>query len=558
MKLTSIPQFARNANRMRQIGTILAKYGFADWVARLNLGFAKGLFREKDGQRLADLTHETRIRLVLTELGTTFIKLGQMLSTRPDLIGPELAKELTSLQDQARADSPEIIKHAIEKELGKPVTELFAEFDDQPLASASIGQVHRARLQDGTQVVVKVQHPDIEKAIRNDLEILIALAELAEKYLEEARPYRPQALALEFQHVLLRELDFMRELRNLEQFGSNFSGDERVHFPKAFPELSTSRVLTMEMLQGTRLVDVSLTSSETGGRVALCDREELAKRGAQVFLEMIFRDGFYHADPHPGNILVLDSCVIGLLDCGMVGRIDENLRNEIEDMLMAISHRDALHLTSIITRIGSVPPTIDQSAFIVDIADYLAYYGGLGLDQLDLGGALNELTQIIRRYHIVLPSGVALLIKVLVMLEGTSQLLNPHFNLTELIQPYQGKLMWRRLSPTRYVLKFWRLFREWEYLAELLPRGLTDILQQVQSGRFEVHLEHKSLEPSVNRLVLGMLTAALFLGSALLWSMKVELWGWDFSLLGVIGCILSFTLGLRLLWAIRKSGKLER
>jgi ubiquinone biosynthesis protein len=225
---------------------------------------------------------------------------------------------------------------------------------------------------------------------------------------------------------------------------------------------------------------------------------------------------------------------------------------------MAITHRDALQLGSIITRIGSVPATIDQSAFIVDIADYLAYYGGLGLDQLDLTGALTELTEIIRRYHIVLPGGVALLIKVLVMLEGTSQLLNPHFNLTELIQPYQGKLMWRRLSPTRYALKFWRLFREWEHLAELLPRGLTDILQQVQSGRFEVHLEHKSLEPSVNRLVLGMLTAALFLGSALLWSQKVELWGLDFSLLGVVGCVLSFVTALRLIWAIRKSGKLER
>jgi ubiquinone biosynthesis protein len=552
MRLTSIPQFARNANRMRQIVTILAKYGFADWVARLNLGFAKGLFRREDGMRLADLSHETRIRLVLTELGTTFIKLGQMLSTRPDLVGPELAQELTTLQDQSRADPPEVIKQTIEKELGKPLAELFAEFEDQPLASASIGQVHRAKLRDGTRVVVKVQHPGIEKAIRNDLEIMIALAELAEKYLEEVRPYRPQALAIEFQRILLRELDFLREQRNLEQFASNFKGDERVHFPAPAPRLSTARVLTMELLEGTRLAETEKLKS------AGHDTEELARRGSQVFLEMIFRDGFYHADPHPGNILVLSGGVIGLIDCGMVGRIDDGLREEIEDLLMAITHRDALQLGSIITRIGSVPATIDQSAFIVDIADYLAYYGGLGLDQLDLTGALTELTEIIRRYHIVLPGGVALLIKVLVMLEGTSQLLNPHFNLTELIQPYQGKLMWRRLSPTRYALKFWRLFREWEHLAELLPRGLTDILQQVQSGRFEVHLEHKSLEPSVNRLVLGMLTAALFLGSALLWSQKVELWGLDFSLLGVVGCVLSFVTALRLIWAIRKSGKLER
>jgi ubiquinone biosynthesis protein len=552
MRLTSIPQLARNANRVRQIVTILAKYGFADWVARLNLGLARRLFKSSEGTRLADLSHEARIRLVLTELGTTFVKLGQMLSTRPDVVGPALAQELTLLQDQARADRPQVIRQAIEKELGKPIAELFAEFEDQPMASASIGQVHRAKLHDGRRVVVKVQHPGIEQNIRNDLEILIQLAELADYYIEEAKAYRPQALAREFQRVLLRELDFMREMRNLEQFIANFERDERVRFPAPVPELCSGRVLTMELLEGTKLAEGD--KLKASGH----DLEELARRGSHIFLEMIFRDGYYHADPHPGNILVLDGGVIGLLDCGMVGRIDDALREEIEDMLVAITHRDALQLSAIITRIGSVPAGIEQSAFVTDIADYLAYYGGMSLDQLELGGALTELTEIIRRYHIVLPSGVALLIKVLVMLEGTSQLLNPHFNLTELIQPYQSKLTWRRLSPTRYALKFWRLFREWERLAEMLPRGLADILQQVETGRFEVHLEHKSMEPSVNRLVLGMLTAALFIGSALLWVHRVPPLAWDVPIFGVLGCFLSFTMAVRLWWAIRKSGRLER
>ena len=218
MKLSTLPQFARNANRLREILTILSKYGLADWVSRLDLDIVKGLFKAKDGQGLTDLSHEKRIRLVLTELGTTFIKFGQMLSTRADLVGPKLAQELSALQSSAPADPPHTVRAMVVDELGQPIDEVFAQVDDVLLASASIGQVHRARLHTGGQVVVKVQHPGSEGRIRTDLDILVGLAELAERYLPELRRYRPRSTAAEFQRILLRELDFGREERNLQQF----------------------------------------------------------------------------------------------------------------------------------------------------------------------------------------------------------------------------------------------------------------------------------------------------------------------------------------------------
>src|SRR5262245_32108849 len=241
MKVTAIPQFARNLNRAQEVLRILSKFGLADWLSQLKVGFGHGLFRGAEGVRLADLTREARVRLALAELGTTFIKLGQVLSTRADVVGFELAAELTKLQADVPADPPGVVRAIIEKELGKRIDALFATFDDQPLASASIAQVHKATLPGGQLVVVKVQHPNIADRIRNDLEILAGLAELAEKYIEEIRPYQPRAITAQFERTLTRELDFGRELRNLERFRKNFANDPTVRFPKPYPELSTNK-----------------------------------------------------------------------------------------------------------------------------------------------------------------------------------------------------------------------------------------------------------------------------------------------------------------------------
>ncbi len=560
MKITSIPQIYRHIARWREIFSVLSKYGLANWISRLDLEFAKEFFKDQDGESLARLSPETRIRLALNELGPTFIKLGQILSTRPDLVGVPLATELQRLQDEVRSDPPEAVRAVIQAELAHGVDELFASFDGQPLASASIGQCHAATLHAGDRVVVKVQHPGIHDKIRVDLDILTGMAILAER-LPEFENYRPRSLVDEFQRSLLRELDFSREQRNMQQFASDFADDPTIRVPQPFAELSTARVLTMQHLDGIKLAETEKL------REAGFDLGELARRGAEIYLAMIFKNGFYHADPHPGNLIVMPGNTIGLLDYGLVGRIDEALREDIEEMLVAVSNQDAEHLTSIIVRLGATPADLDQAALCQDVADFMSHYTLQRLDSFDLSGALNELIGMIHRYHIMLPARIALLIKVLVMLEGTSQLLSPHFNLMDLMKPYQKQLAWRRLSPARQVRKIRRFYIEMERLLTELPQGLTEIFHQVQTGKFDVHLEHRGLEPSVNRLVFGMLTSALFLGSTLLLSQKVPplvRLPWvggivgDFSLLGALGCGISIALGLRLLRAINKSGHLDR
>jgi ubiquinone biosynthesis protein len=242
----------------------------------------------------------------------------------------------------------------------------------------------------------------------------------------------------------------------------------------------------------------------------------------------------------------------------MVGRIDERLHEEIAEMLLAVGSQDAEHLASIITRVGAPPPGLDRSALSLDVADFVAHYGSLSLDRFDLSGALNEMTEMIRRYHIMLPARIAMLIKVLVTLEGTSRLVSPKFSLVEVMAPYQKKLLWQRLSPLRQIRKIRRLYSEMEHLVEVLPRGIVEILEQIQSGKFDMHLDHRGLEPSVNRLVLGMLASALFVGSALLLSRGVAPLMYGVSAPGLAGSVVSIALGLRLWRAISKSGKLDR
>ena len=572
MRIADIPQRIRNVKRTTEIISVLSKYGLADWLSRLpldqlGLDFIKSVLRSPDGEALAGHTREARVRLVLTELGPVFIKLGQILSTRPDLIGVPQAEELKQLQSDVKADPPEVVRRIVQEELGRDVDDLFIDFDDKPLASASIGQVHRACLKTGEQVVVKVQHDGIVKKVREDTEVLAALAELAQG-IPDLAPYRPVEIVAEFQRALRRELDFGREERNLIHFANNLASNSSVRIPRPHSDLCTPRVLTMDYLDGIKVSNTERLEA------AGFDLEELCRSGAEMYLQMIFSDGYYHADPHPGNIVVLPGNVIGLLDFGMVGRIDERLREDIEELLIDIANRDAQHLTSVITRIGQVPDDLDESALSSDLADFVAHYGTQKLEDFDLSGALNEMVEIIRRYEIVLPAQAAMLLKTLIMLEGTSQLLNPSFSLMEVIQPMQRDIILRRLNPARHLRKMRRVISELEHMAEVMPRRLIDILRQIQTGKFDVHLDHRKLGPSVNRLVMGLIVSSLFLGSSLIFAMNVppvlfytsdpnsEQPSWmlgmrNMSILGLAGIAASVFMGLRLLLAIAKSGHLE-
>ena len=553
MDLTGVPQFVRNADRFRHVVTVLAKHGLADWLSTVPMPWLDRLFRANATETL---TTEQRIRVTMTELGTTFIKLGQVLSTRPDLVGKKLADELAQLRADTPADDPAIAIGLIESELGGKIDSLFADFEANAFASASIGQVHQATTHNGQSVVVKVQHVGIEEVIVNDLEIMGVLADIAEQHSATLKQYRPVQTMREFQKTLMQELDFGRELRNMQRFRKTFANETGIQFAEPHSSLSSRRVLTMERFEGTSLSEKS--KLEASG----LDLNEIARRGANLFIEMIFRDGFYHADPHPGNLMILNSRVatdggevaeIGILDCGMVGRIDDVLRDDLELGLIAATRHDAAKATEAVARIGNVPSDYDQSALKEAIQDLLDDYSNQSLKDFDLSGCLNEVVRIIQASKIYLPAKVAMLIKVLIMLEGTAHQLSPHFSVAELIQPYAKKAMRSRYSPRKILSRLRANAEDWEHLITILPRDTADILRNLKRGKFDVHLQHRRLEPVVNRLVMGILTAALFMGSASLCSNHVRPTIFGFSVPGFLGCGIALMMGFRITLAIRRS-----
>ncbi|MBX3435283.1 MAG: AarF/ABC1/UbiB kinase family protein [Pirellulales bacterium] len=555
MRISTIPQIYRNVGRWREILAILSKYGLADWLSRYDYLPLRSLLKNRSGQPLADESRSTRMRLAIEELGPTFIKLGQVLSTRPDVVGIELASELEKLQIAVPADPPEAVVALLEDELGQSVIEVFSEFCPEAVASASIGQVHRARLATGEEVAVKVQHADLHRRVRVDLDILAGLAQLAER-LPELHPYRPCAVVAEFRRSLRRELDFERERRHVEELRRNLAENPTIRIPRPFAEYSTERVLVMEWLEGPTLANVERLPRDPDELAAL------ARHGAELYLEMIFRHGFYHADPHPGNLVALPGGVLGLLDFGMVGRIDDALREDIEDLLAAVVEQDSQQLTAVVMRIAATPPGLNESALGIDLADFVAHYAHQQADKFELAAALTEMLDVMRRHQIVLPTAATMLLKVLVMLEGAGRRLSPRFSLMDVLRPYRKQMLKRRMSPMRQFRKARRIAYEMEQLAEVFPRRIRDILQQVQTGRFDVHLDHRGLEPSVNRLVAGLITSALFLGSVLMVVNHVwPLWFWpvkDVSAPGLAGLGVSLMFGLRLWRAISKSGHLDR
>ena len=578
--IASIPQLYRNVRRWAEIITVLSRYGLADWLSRLNIDLIKDWLRAAEGEVIADQSYPVRIRMALAELGPTFIKFGQVLSTRPDIVGAEVAEELSKLQSDTPADDFDVVQKIIEEQQGCELNEIFSEFAENPMASASIGQVHSAKLLNhiidnenesenngdselSRDVVVKVRHAGIEDKIETDLDILAGLAQLAER-LDDLKCYQPIAVVDEMARMMRNELVLNRECRNLMQFRSLFKGNKKLRIPKPIPSLCSEKMITMEHLDGVKLRDAKARSQTDLSNVNLA---EVAKAGANLYLKMIFKHGFYHADPHPGNILLMPDGAIGLIDFGMVGRISEQLREDVESMLVSIVNRDPMMLAALVKRIGDCPFDMNESSLSNDIADFVGQYSTQVISHFDMSGALKDFVEIVRRYKITLPSEASLLIKTLITLEGTARHLDPNFSLMEVMRPFQRMLLMKRLSPARQIRKAQRFYLQMEQLVENLPTRLSSILEQVQTGRFDIHLVHRRLGPTVNRLVLGLMTSALFLGSSLMLSYKVSplmfpapgKWGIrDISMLGLMGAMVSILMGLRLFWAIRKSGNLDQ
>lgn len=608
MKITAIPQLYRNLRRWREILAVLRRYGLADWLSQHHRLPFRGWFKDHRGTPLAEYTREQRVRMALTDLGPTFIKLGQILAARPDLVGVALSEELKGLRVNVRPDSIDTVRQTLSSELGEDYETHFSNIDAQPLASASIGQVHRAVLNDGRAVVLKVQRSGIEKTVKQDIEVLSGLAVLAER-VETVAAWRPTDVVRQLAPIITRELDFSRERQSLEHFSdwiTKHGAD--VVVPSPIAELCTRRVLVMDELIGRSLADClrdeqrSVTKKqpnatprpesddvqvdvagngaakkpavEVAGRNQLSRitldasrREAIGQTIADVYLAMIFEEGMFHADPHTGNLFLLSDGRLGILDFGMTGRIDETLRENIEDMLVAISSGDQNRLTRLIRRVGEAPPTLDESALAIDVADFIGTYGQQSMDQFDLAGALNALTDLLHKHSIKLPNQSALLLKMLISLEGTLSELGASFDSLKVIRSLAHKTMLRRLSPRRRMRQARRIYLEAESFLESAPDEVVSLMQMVRRGETRVTLEHQRLGPSVNRLVLGVMASAVFLGSSLLLAQRVPpmmslpLYFFTIepiSFFGLMGIIGSMAVMLWLLIAIGRSGHLTR
>lgn len=543
--------------RYRQIAEILTRHGMGHAVGVMGLDRFVPIHKSlQSGNRLAKSTiGPTHLRMALEELGATFIKLGQILSTRSDLLPPEYQTELARLQDAASPVAPDVVRQVVTAELGRPLDAAFASFDLTPLASASIGQAHAAILQDGTEVIVKVRRPGVVEQVEEDLEILQNLAEMASRRWELANQYDLPGLADDYAQTLRDELDYLREGRNAERFAANFARDRDIHIPRVFWELTTSRVLTLERVRGIKINDLAALDA------AHIDRRALAQRASHLILHMVFEDGFFHADPHPGNFFVEPGGRIGLIDFGMVGTLDKRTQEQLVGMLTAMTAQDADRLEAVLEELGVARQRIDRVSLQRDLDHVLRQYYGRQLADINISAILGETLSIVRRYHLQLPTNMALLVKTIVMEEGLGVQLDPNFNLASVLAPYARRLLWREYSPLVWVRRLSDASVDAARLGIDLPQQVRRIINDLERGTLEVAARPVGLEPYIyrleriaNRIVVGILTAAFVIGLAMLLTADrpqgFAQWAGVFFALGIAAAVV---FGLYLLWQLLRS-----
>lgn len=531
--------------RYREIAATLRRHSLGFMVGLLGIGrFAP--FRRNAGRGAADgaepPTGETspeHLRLALEELGPTFIKLGQLLSTRSDLLPPAYADELAKLQDAAPPVPVADIRAVIRRELGAEPEELFATFDDRPLASASIGQAHAATLADGTEVVVKVRRPGAVAQVLEDLEILQNLATRATRSWGSAREFDATGIVEEFAQTLRAELDYLQEGRNAERFAEDFRDETDVVIPRVFWERTTSRVLTLERMRGMNIGDAEALDA------AGVDRKRVARRGADIVLQMTFEDRFFHADLHPGNLFIHDDGTIALIDFGMVGVIGEELRGQLSGLFVGLVRGDAELLAGTLTSMSTGTATIDRELLREDLRVFLAKYRLRSLRETPFARMIADLFAILRANRLHLPREMALLFKALLLIESLAHRLDPEFRLGESLEPYAERLARERMSASAIARRIARAGADFGELALEAPGVLRRLLDSADGSGLQVHLRAAELEPLVarterigNRLVAGMISAALITGVGGIVTSERRFRKWEDTLLGTgIGVI---------------------
>ncbi|MBM9510895.1 ABC1 kinase family protein [Desulfogranum marinum] len=560
-KLGAIGRTYRHLNRYHRILRVLFKYGFDDLVDRLHIDqyLESGLrmINRKPREQIARLSRPERLRLVFEELGPTFIKLGQLLSTRPDFIPADYLDELAKLQDKIPPFSYEEVCTIFAEEMGKSPEQVYRYFDSTPLAAASIGQVHRAVLHGGEEVVVKVQRPQIENIIAVDLEILAHIAELMEQYLEEVQGHRPSSIVHEFARSLSREIDFSIELTNIERFRLQFEHNDTVHIPLVYPQLSSERLLVMEYIDGIKCSDVGkLTASGA-------DLPLLAERGAVLVMEQIFVHGFFHADPHPGNIFILPGNVVCFIDFGQMGRLSIKDREDFTDLVLSLVAGDERKATRGLLNVTLQHGEIDQALLAGDLGDMMDMYLYRPLGELEAGKILQDILNLVSRHKLSIKPGLYLMMKALATVEGVGLVLDPHLQLINLAKPFMRKIQYGRMQPDRVMNEMSHTAASYLQFFKEMPEEVLAISRQLRSGKIKMEFEHRgvqslgvALDRVSNRVSFAIVLAALVIGSSLIVLSDIPPRWHGIPIIGLVGFVVAGVMGFWLLLSIIRHGKM--
>jgi ubiquinone biosynthesis protein len=552
----------RTIRRYRTILGVLIKYGFGHFVEQLNIDYYLELGKrfvtlDKIPKDLERLSQPQRLRLAMEELGPTFIKLGQLLSTRPDVLDKAYIQEFSKLQDKVPAVSFDEINAQIQRELGYPAEELFAEFSTKPLAAASIAQVHRGKLNSGEEVVFKVRRPGIVKIVETDIDVLMGLAYLIEQHVPTVALYDPVGLVKEFRRSIMRELNFSREGRTVDRFAVNFAESETVYTPKIFWDYTGDIVLTMEYVDGIKISALEeLTAKDY-------DLKEIARRGADAFLKQVLDFGLFHADPHPGNVFILPDQVICMLDYGMVGRLGQDLKDQLIDLLQALLNRDVDRIISQLLYSGELTDDSNIKNLRRDLHDFIEDYYDIVLQDIKVGKLLTEFIEILTHHRIHFPADFMILAKALVIMEGVGRQLDPDFNMINHMRPYVNKLVFERFSPKNISEQAGRILQAYSSLAKNLPQDIKEFVNRLNRNQFKIDLEHRGLEKLVtdldrssNRVSFAVVIGSLIVGSSLVMQIDKGPMILGFPLLGLLGYSIAGFLGLWLAIGILRSGRL--
>ena len=537
----SVLSAVRDLGRLREITAVLVRHGFGEIVGRVFSREAPSTDAkdaEAGEKERARVSTPERIRLVAQDLGPSFVKLGQIASTRTDVVPPDIIAELKKLQDEVPPVAFADIKQQVEESLGAPIGDVYARFDEKPLASASIGQVHRAALKleggEPIEVVVKVQRPGVGATVARDLDLLHMMAAALERAVPETKIYSPVGLVNQFDRSITSELNFLVEADHAERFAENFAGHDEVRFPKIYRQATSRHVLTQEFFDGKKITETK------------ADGTKIAKASVAVIIKMIFEDGFFHADPHPGNVIILgpdDAPVIGLIDTGMVGRLSPELRDRTIDLMIAAARKDNYGVADALYSIARPTKKIDMREYRGEVAMLADKYLGRPLGQMDLSAMLRDIVQGAMKYGLEIPPDFLLVGKALMTMEVVGKQLDPNLDVFAEGQPYFVELVKKRYSPERLGMELWRGMEQVSRASGDLPLALREVLDDLRSGRLTLRMTNNLATHNIDRvgrrIFSGLVAAALFVaGAHLLRGAGHEGQGWILISAGAVVCIL--------------------